>query len=71
MDDKLLAKYMAHVVCCEGLSFVAHIGDGWGASSVMFAPDEVARLSKIEADLDSGRWAFWRADPSSTALLSG
>lgn len=51
MDYKeLLKKYMAHVVDCEGTTFVNRLNSGCGAD-VDFTEEEVLELERIEHEI--------------------
>lgn len=48
--EELLKKYMAHVIDCEGTTFVNRLNSGCGAD-VDFTEEEVQELERIEQEL--------------------
>lgn len=47
--EELLKKYMRHVMDCEGISFVDHIGSHY--SDVQFTDEEKVALERAEDEV--------------------
>ncbi len=48
-DNKLLRKYMLHVINEEGVSFVSNVNDAW--CKVEFTEEEKKQLEEIEEEI--------------------